>query len=281
MSAASPSFRHVPHPLWAAGVDVVTQFRHDPAAAIVVSTDALELLLEESDLDDSIRAAHITPLDGIRAFYSFGATQAAVGWAAGTSSVGAARRIEGVYCASERRDASAMSVDERTRFNLVPAPCEVHHLIVVDRLEDTPACSLHAVDLVIQNPDEGLHQFVNRHVRAHPAVVRAIGGERLDGLLRHIAKLWLYLTGDPDLQRIDPTPTPRGFTGPAVPAPMSTLLVGPEKLEPLLGPKALHDDTVAVWRRGRLIVSDINPDGSFVLRWLHPALIRRDPSIPY
>ncbi|TJY57269.1 hypothetical protein E4T66_17840 [Sinimarinibacterium sp. CAU 1509] len=281
MTAEAHAYRHIPHPMWPGAHEAVRRFRNDSGATVVLSTDALELLLEESDLDDSIHAAHIFPLDAANAYYGFGVSQAVVGWSIAQSRTGQMKRIDGTYCASKAVDAIAMSVDERARFNLEPTLCEVHRLHVVDRVADSPACNLVPIDLVLQDPGESVNRLITRTLQANQSAANALGGERFDGFCRHLFKLWLYLSAEPEVHRTEPAPPPAGFVASTVLSPFTTLKVGPTQLERLLTPRALHDDAIAVWRRGRFSVSGGDAADQVSLRWLHPALERRDPSQPF
>lgn len=276
MSPSPRAIRSIPHPLWAAGGHAtVSDFATTESAQIVVSTDALELLLEETDLDGSVLAKHFMLLDAPVCYYAFGESTALRDWTHGVSRAAGPLRIEGAYVRHSKVDAFQFDPDKRRRFGLLPEACELIELLVVDAVGGSRAHRLHAVTLAIQNPDEELHVLIRRQIEANLSVVKRIGEDRFDGMLRHLIKLSLYLSGDPEVRHVEPLRAPRGSVLPQLPPPVPMMVIGPTAIERLLTPMTFHDQGVAEWMRGRMSASELAPDGAFTLRWLHPALQRR------
>jgi len=246
----------------------------------VRTTEALERMLMDTELDDSVLAKHFRPDDPC-VYIEMGSHRVSpfLLWGPG----GERYLLEGAYVGNAEIRPSTDEADRREFWSAGIAPGESTRVIDVV-FTGSPLDKGHYLDdivvpakIPIQHEQEPAHSLAERVARYHCTTdeIYRLGNEPFGNeassdeaqRIEHLVKVVLCLSTDPETRRIDPAPQ----DGPklATQEIYTVVEVGPSNLDQVMTP-SMSENVIWRWERGRMAISE-HTQGPMVI-WDKPHL---------
>lgn len=250
---------------------IADRLAQQPSNALLVVTDALELLLDETDVRDTVETRHfLYPPDAV--YCQFGESAPETGWAWDATFE---LRVEGAYLFPSQADAMSLGADYCVRHGLTASTCNLLDIYAVIRGREAdqslrPRQVAH-LRWAMQAPNEPVHAAIARTLG--PDTDSVLPRPMAAALLTHLVKLMNYLAGQPEVEMIRPLDLSRYSPDASRTGEMPSLRVGPPFIDPVIERMDCIASPWMHWRRGRQWVTD-DEAGQPYIHWQRPCIVR-------